>query len=160
MDVVGRQLRIRCEIPPELLREVETRDVRQAAEKLLQERALAELLGVDRSASTVAASGDQETLTIDKLAAAVDRVVPALYYKTSEAIPKVDDDGGEFIVGIQLGSEKVWFFHPDWLPRIKAELGSVRRLVEFDMQKYAMEEAHMALQRAGFVRYGKHWVME
>lgn len=141
MDVISRQLRIRTEIPLELLREVETCEMQRAVEQLLRQKLLATVMGSESPAMT-AARGDRETLTMDKLAAAVTRVVPALYYKMAVAIPKFDDDGSEFIVKVQLGKHEVFLFHPDWLPRIKAEFGSVRRLIEFDMSKYAIEEAH------------------
>lgn len=148
MDVSSKRVQVKTDIPPEVLREVETHEVRRAMGEQLLQKMLADVLGVTGIAST-ATSGENSGLTLHQLSEVVEKLrqmkSPLIYYRTSEAITKFGEDGKMFIVEIKLGTNEVFFFHPDWLPMIREYLGDhAWLLTEFDVRTYALEETYKA----------------
>jgi hypothetical protein len=131
----------------------------------LDRELLINILGLDGLATTTTNASSSPTLTWEQLIGTIEELrrlkPPLIYYYAHNSIPKFDEGGNKFIMQGKFGNYEVFFFHPDWLFWLRTLLGrAAGLLVEFDIHKWLEEEGASFLQRAGFVKYGKHWVFE
>jgi hypothetical protein len=101
---------------------------------------------VEMDACTAAAQAETPLIYDDLLE--IEQLKPTVYYYAHENIPKHNEDGEKFIAKVRLGEDDVYFFHSDWLSLIKSQLGEdAWLLVEFDMERYALEWMDEELQQ-------------
>jgi hypothetical protein len=107
---------------------------------------------ISTDTSTMAAQPETQSLTYEQILDVVRELEqtkpPLIYYYAHESIPKFNKDGGNFIAQVKLNEHDVFFFHPDWLPIIKSQLGEcVPLLTEFGLERYAREQAEWEWER-------------